>query len=214
MTTSGTHSSFRLAYVEFALLSTCQGHSRLLRHPVRCIQLPHHNRVGSLVFEIGEDILGCVTQESRSRCCGMVLVAGNNKIVGFCALVNVPELREFGFPVRTGCGVRLFDGSLGFQGRGHQSVISAYWGRQLIIWLRVQTAIFTLPKGALNVNGGFKSVLRDLRVTRGINSQEFFTKVLYRRWAIEFVAITGECQQGLVIDCDVGVFECLGARLE
>ena len=119
MTTSGTHSSFRLAYVEFALLSACQGHGRLLRHPVRCIQLCYHNRIGSLVFEIGEDILGCVTQESRSCCCGMVLVVGNNKIVGFCTLVKIPEVREFGLPVRAGCGVRLFDGSPGFQGRGH-----------------------------------------------------------------------------------------------
>ena len=61
----------------------------------------------------------------------MILVARNNKIVGFCTLVNVPEVREFGFPARAGCGVRLlgrglFDGGLGFQGRGHQSVISAY----------------------------------------------------------------------------------------
>ena len=78
----------------------------------------------------------------------------------------------------------------------------------------MQTAAFTLLKGALNVNGGFKSFLRDLRVTRGINSQEFFTKVLYCCWVVEFVAIMGECQQGLVIDCDMGVFECLGARLE
>lgn len=74
--------------------------------------------------------------------------------------------------------------------------------------------MFTLLKGALNVNGGFKSVLRALRVTRGINSQEFFTEVLYCRWAVELVAITGERQQGLVIDGDMGVFECLGARLE
>lgn len=131
MTASGTHSSFRLANIEFALLSACQGHSGLLRHPVRCIQLSHHNRVGGLVFEIGEDILSGVAQEPRSCCCGMVLVVRNNKVVGFCTLVNVPEVREFGFPVRTGCGVRLFDrglfdGSFGFQGRGHQSVISAY----------------------------------------------------------------------------------------
>ena len=126
MTMSGTHSSFRLANIEFALLSTRQGYSGLLRHSTRCIQLSHHSRVGSLVFEIREDILGSVAQKSRSCCCGMVLVVGNNKIVGFCALVNVPEVREFGFPVRTGCRVRPFDGSLGFQGRGRQSVISAY----------------------------------------------------------------------------------------
>jgi hypothetical protein len=74
--------------------------------------------------------------------------------------------------------------------------------------------VITLPKSAPNVNGGFKSFSHDLRVTRGINSQEFFTKVLYCRRTIELVAITGERQQGLVIDGDVGVFECLGARLE
>jgi hypothetical protein len=124
MTTPGTHFSFRLANIEFALLSACQGNSGLLCHPVRRIQLLHHNGVGSLVFEIGEDILGGVAQESRGCCCGMVLVVGNNKVVGFCTLVNVPEVRESGFPVRIGREVRpldrgLFDGSLGFQGRGH-----------------------------------------------------------------------------------------------
>ena len=90
----------------------------------------------------------------------------------------------------------------------HTEIVSSLFG-----W-GVQAAIITLLKGALNVNGGFKSLSHDLRVTRGINSQEFFTKVLYCRWAIELVAITGERQQGLVIDGDMGVFECLGARLE
>jgi hypothetical protein len=74
--------------------------------------------------------------------------------------------------------------------------------------------MFTLLKGTLNADGGFKSFLRYLRVTSGINSEEFFTKVLDCGWAIEFVAVPGECQQGLVIDCDMGVFECLRAGLE
>jgi hypothetical protein len=125
MTTPGTRFSFRFANVEFALLSTRQGYSGLPRHPVGCIQLSHHNRIGSSVFETGEDILGSVAQEPRSRCCSMVFVIGDNKIVGFCALVNVPEVREFGFRVGIGRGPRLFGGSLGFQGEGHRPAISA-----------------------------------------------------------------------------------------
>jgi hypothetical protein len=112
----GTHSSILLSNVELALLSTCQGHSGLLRHSISRIQLGHHDGIVSLVFEIGEDIFSCIAQESGSSCGIVVFVTGDDKIVGLCALVDVPKVRELGFHVRTGCKVGVFNGGLDFQG--------------------------------------------------------------------------------------------------
>ena len=69
-------------------------------------------------------------------------------------------------------------------------------------------------QGAENADRIFKSLLRCLRVARRIDSKEVLTKVLNTMWALQVVAIVREVQQGLVVDCDMAIFEGLGARFE
>jgi hypothetical protein len=74
--------------------------------------------------------------------------------------------------------------------------------------------VFTLLKDALDADGILKSLLCSLRVARRINSKEFLAKILNSMWALQIIAIVREVQQGLVIDCDMTVFEGLGARFK
>src|SRR5216110_98791 len=77
-----------------------------------------------------------------------------------------------------------------------------------------RVTVFTLLQGAENADRIFKSLLRCLRVARRIDSKEVLTKVLNTMWALQVVAIVREVQQGLVVDCDMAIFEGLGARFE
>lgn len=115
MSTPGAHSSLTLANVELALLAACQRDSGLFRHPARRIKFCHHDGVVRLVFEIRENVLGGVAEKPGGSCGGTVHIAGDEEVVRFGALVDVPQVVELRF--HTGCRRRggLFGGGFDFQ---------------------------------------------------------------------------------------------------
>ena len=88
-------------------------------------------------------------------------------------------------------------------------------GRQSVHYhAKSGNVVFTLFKGVLDADRAPQSFLCRSGVARGINSEKVLTKVLNGMWIFEVVPVAGQVKQDLVIDCDMTIFECLGARFE
>lgn len=115
--TRGASNILHLRNVEFALLATRQRDCDIIGHVECCVELSLHDGVCGLAFEVRLDIFGRIAQEVGCFAGLVVSHLSNSQIVGFCSLVDVPEVVELWLHVGAGCRVArvLFDGWLDLQ---------------------------------------------------------------------------------------------------